>query len=147
MIGSALLALAAGCTPYGAAAGGATPGGASPLEGTTWRLVELGGRPARPAGTDAPNLHLDGAQKRAGGNTGCNSFGGGYELNGESLRFGSLVSTKRACTDEALNAQEAAYLGALDSTRTWRITGDTLVFSGESGVVARFASQAANGAG
>jgi len=145
MIGCALMALAlvAGCTPYGAAAGGATSGGGSPLEGTTWRLVELGGRPARPAGSDAPNLRLDAAQKRAGGNTGCNSYGGGYELSGESLRFGALASTRRACTDEALNAQEAAFLGALDSTRTWRVTGDTLVLSGESGVVAQFEAQAA----
>lgn len=145
MIGCALLALAlvAGCTPYGAATGEATSGGGSPLEGTTWRLVELGGRPARPAGTDAPNLRLDAAQKRAGGNTGCNSYGGGYELSGESLRFGALASTRRACADEALNAQEAAFLGALGDTRSWRVTGDTLVLSGESGVVARFAAQPA----
>ncbi|MFL5538830.1 MAG: META domain-containing protein [Longimicrobiaceae bacterium] len=114
------------------------------MEETTWRLVELGGRPARPAGTDAPNLRLDGAQKRAGGDTGCNSFGGGYELSGEALRFGMLAATRRACVDDALNAQEAAYLRALSDTRTWRITGDTLVLSGESGVVARFTSQPAS---
>ena len=144
MIGCVLLAtlaLAAGCAPYGASAGEATSGGASPLEGTTWRLVDLGGRPARPAGTDAPNLRLDAAQKRAGGNTGCNSFGGEYELNGEALRFGMLASTRRAYTDDALNAQEAAYLRALADTRAWRITDGTLVLSSESGVVARFASQ------
>jgi heat shock protein HslJ len=127
-----------GCAPPGVAAGEASNGEAVPLEGTDWRLVELGGRPSRPAGGGAPNLRLNASEKRAGGNTGCNSFGGPYELSGESLRFGALASTRRACVDEELNRQESAYMRALDETRTWRITGNTLVLSGESGVVARF---------
>ena len=138
------LALAIGCAPQGVAAGEASGSEAVPLEGTDWRLVELGGRPSRPAGDGAPNLRLDAPEKRAGGNTGCNSFGGSYELSGESLRFGALASTRRACVDDALNAQEAAYLRALSDTRTWRITGNTLVLSGESGVVARFTAQPAS---
>lgn len=144
VIGCALLAVAAltaGCMSYGPAAGSA--GGSVPLEGTQWRLTELGGRPARPAGEDAPNLRLTAADKRAGGNTGCNSFGGEYTLSGESLRFGMLASTRRACTDEALNAQEGTYLRALENVHTWRITGDTLELHGESGVVARFVAQSA----
>ena len=148
MIGCALLAmlaLAAGCAPRGAAAGEAAEGGgAEPLEGTAWRLVELGGQPARSAGNEGtPSLRLDAAQTRATGNTGCNGFGGPYELSGESLRFGALASTRRACVDEALNQQEHAYMRALDETRTWRIAGGTLVLSGEAGVVARFAAQPA----
>lgn len=139
-----VVVLAIGCAPSGGiAAGGAASGEAVPLEGTQWRLVELGGRPSRPAGEGAPNLRLHASEKRAGGNTGCNSFGGEYELNGESLRFGVLVSTRRACLEDALNAQEAAYIRALSDTRTWRITGSTLVLSGEAGVVARFAAQPA----
>jgi len=146
MIGCALLAavaVAAGCSQYGAA--GSTPGGGTlPLEGTTWSLVEVGGQPARPAGDNGtPSLRLDVAQTRASGDTGCNSFGGGYELSGESLRFGALASTRRACVDEALNRQEAAFLGALADTRTWRIADGTLVLSGEAGVLARFTAQTA----
>jgi heat shock protein HslJ len=114
------------------------------LEGTTWSLVELGGQPARPAGTSGtPSLRLEAAQKRASGNTGCYSYGGGYELSGESLRFGALASTRRACVDEALNRQEAAFLRALADTRTWRIANGRLVLSGEAGEVARFTAQAA----
>ena len=130
-----VLLLVAGCAPYGAAAGGA----AVPLEGTAWRLVELGGQPARPAGeAGTPTLRLD--ERRATGNTGCNSFAGPYELSGASLRSGALASTRRACVDEALNRQEAAFLRALDDTRTWRIAGGTLVLSADAGVVARFAA-------
>ena len=130
----------AACATYGPA-GEAGSGSTVPLEGTQWQLTELGGRPARPAGDDAPNLRLNAADKRAGGNTGCNSFSGEYTLSGESLRFGMFASTRRACTDEALNAQETAYLTALGTVRTWRISGNTLELSGESGVVARFTAQ------
>ena len=37
-----------------------------------------------------------------------------------------------------MNRQERAFLDALAATRTWRVTGDTLVLSGEKGAVARF---------
>lgn len=143
VIGCALTVavLAAACMSYGPAAGAS--GDSVPLEGTQWRLTELGGRPSRPAGDDAPNLRLNAADKRAGGNTGCNSFGGEYTLSGESLRFGMMASTRRACTDEALNAQEGAYLSALSNVRTWRITGSSLELHGESGIVARFVAQPA----
>jgi len=138
----ATLALVAACAPYGAGSSGAAGGAVVPLEGTTWTLVEVGGQPARPAGTSgAPSMRFDAAETRAGGNTGCNSFGGSYALSGGSLRFGALVSTRRACVDEALNAQEAAFLGALDATRSWRIDGSTLVLGGETGPVARFTAQ------
>ena len=151
MIGCALLAaaaLAAGCAPHGAGSAEDPNFGGVPmeqsLEGTTWSLVDLGGQPARRAGDDGtPTLRLDAAEKRASGNTGCNSFGGGYELSGESLRFGMLASTRRACVDEALNRQETAYMRALEGTRTWRITGGTLVLSSDAGPVARFTPQAA----
>jgi heat shock protein HslJ len=144
IVGSTLVAalgFAAGCAPYGAGAVGAGSGGAIALEGTAWSLVEIGGRPARAtsnAGT--PTLRLDGAQ-RATGDTGCNSFAGPYELSGGSLRFGALVSTRRACIDEGLNRQESAYLRALEDTRSWRIAGASLVLSGDAGVAARFEAQ------
>jgi heat shock protein HslJ len=147
MTGCALLAavaVVAGCAAYGGGSAEDPTVGGVPLEGTTWSLVELGGRPARAAGDNGtPTLRLDAAQTRASGNTGCNSFGGGYELNGESLRFGALASTRRACVDEALNRQEAAFLRVLADTRTWRITGGTLVLRGDAGEVARFSRQAA----
>jgi len=131
------LALAAGCrmTP---AAGPSAGAAGVPLENTAWTLVEIGGQPARAIGSGAgPTLRLDAAEKRAGGDTGCNHYGGPYELSGTSLRLGPLVSTRRACVDEALNRQEAAFLRALDETRSWRIDGGTLVLSSPSGVVAR----------
>jgi copper homeostasis protein (lipoprotein) len=108
------------------------------LENSYWKLLEVGGRPARVVDNiPEPNLRLTPAKKLARGSTGCNSFTGPYELSGDSLRFGQLVSTLRACTDPEINRQERAFLDALGATRTWRVTGDTLVLNGEAGQVAR----------
>jgi heat shock protein HslJ len=142
-VGCALLGtlvLAAACAPYGAAGSGSARDAAVSPEGTAWSLVELGGQPARGAPNEGtPTLRLD--ERMATGNTGCNSFAGPYELGGASLRFGAITSTRRACVDEALNRQEAAFMRALDDTRSWRIADGTLVLSGETGVVARFAAR------
>ena len=88
-----------------------------------------------------PYLQLDPAMRQVRGGTGCNSFAGRYELSGDSLRFGPLASTRRACLDAEMNRQENAFFDALERTRTWRVTGDTLVLGGETGPAARFTAQ------
>ncbi len=133
-------AFGAGCSSPGAAQ--PQPPAGAPLENTDWKLLEVGGRPARVAENSAePHLQLDPAQKQAHGGTGCNLFSGRYELSGDSLRFGPLASTRRACLDPEMSRQESAFFHALDATRTWQVTGDTLVLLGETGPVARFAAQ------
>ncbi len=137
-----LLALAcgAGCCPSRVAESG--PPAGVPLENTYWKLLEVDGQPARVGDKSAePYLQLDPAQKQAHGGTGCNLFSGRYELKGSSLRFGPLASTRRACLDPEMNRQETALLNALGATRTWQVTGDTLVLRGGTGQVVRFAAQ------
>ena len=70
---------------------------ATPLVGTHWTLVELRGQPVAELERE-PYLIL-GADGRASGFGGCNSFGGGYTLDEERLRisFGQMVSTLKAC--------------------------------------------------
>jgi putative lipoprotein len=112
------------------------------LENTYWKAVAIGDRPARVAeNIREPHLLLHPADSRASGSTGCNNFSGSYQLSGDSLRFGKLVSTLRACVDPELNSQERAFLDALNATRTWRVTGDTLVLSAGTGPLARFTAQ------
>jgi heat shock protein HslJ len=115
---------------------------AATLENTYWKATAIGDRPARVADNiPEPHLLLHPADSRASGSTGCNSFSGSYQLSGDSLRFGKLISTLRACVDPELNRQERAFLDALGATRAWQVTGDTLVLSGETGPLARFAAQ------
>ena len=102
------------------------------LENTYWKLVELGGEPARVAENIAePHLLLHPAKKQADGSTGCNRFSGSYELRGDSLRLGPLAATRRACLDPEMNRQESTLLEAFSATRSWKATGDTLVLSND----------------
>ncbi|HEU4883854.1 MAG TPA: META domain-containing protein, partial [Longimicrobium sp.] len=128
------LALAACVGPQGAAPGGT----AEPLAGTGWRLEELNGRPpVTSQNVPVPTLMFAADGQRASGNAGCNQFNGAYTQDGASLRFGPLASTRRACADEAGNAQETAYLRALESTTRFSATAERLVLYAGDQVVAR----------
>jgi heat shock protein HslJ len=101
------------------------PDAAAPVEltGTSWRLEDLAGRGVV-AGMEAtlefPEPGI------AEGNGTCNRFRGPVTVTGGSIRFGALISTKRACVDEAANAQETGYLAALGAAERWEIRGDFL---------------------
>jgi heat shock protein HslJ len=104
------------------------------LEGTTWRLDSI----VEGAGPDGsvssvlgePTLELDG--DRLGGDTGCNSFGGDYELDGDRLRVGQIDQTLIGC-DDALTSQERHVLGVLQSDPTWAVAGPTLELQADDG--------------
>jgi heat shock protein HslJ len=92
------------------------------LEGTEWTLVD---------GVDAPDdsvptLTLD--DGTASGFGGCNTFTGGYELDGDSITIGPLAATLMACEDDK-SAAEAAYLPALEAADAWAIEDGELVLS------------------
>ena len=123
-----------GCMGPQASHGGST---AEPLAGTAWVLAELNGQPPVAAPAVAPTLTFAADEPRASGNGGCNQFGGPYTQNGASLRFGPLVSTRRACADEAANRQETAFLQALQSTTRFSVSGDQLVLYAGDQPVAR----------
>jgi heat shock protein HslJ len=95
-------------------------GGNEPLAGTSWRLVELNGQPLVPGG-EPLTLQFAADEPRVSGYGGCNQFSGEYSQNGASLRFGPLLSTRRACLEPALNTQETAYFQALESTTRYSI--------------------------
>jgi heat shock protein HslJ len=67
-----------------------------------------------------------GGDGRIAGNTGCNSFNGPYEVNGDTIKIGPLASTKAACTSDELSKQEADYLNALQLATTFQVAGDRL---------------------
>ena len=107
---------------------------AAKLEDTEWKLVEVGGKPVKAAGDHPPQLRLT-ADNRAQGFAGCNNFSGKYELNGSSLKLGPLAATRKFCAENM--DQETAFLHALDSVTTFKLSGKTLeLYNGEK-VVAR----------
>ena len=108
-------------------------GGKDPmLTGTYWRLVELEGKPAQP-GAEGREIHmiLEADINKVRGYAGCNNFTGGFESKGQSLSFGPVAATRRACIGDM--DQELDFLNALDRTDRFALTGDQLVLYDKKG--------------
>ena len=60
------------------------------------------------------------------GNTGCNTFTGPYQVDGDDITIGPLASTRAACSSEELQQQETDFLAALGLATRFRVTGDRL---------------------
>lgn len=82
------------------------------LAGTQWQLRELPG--AMVAGEAWIGFEPGG---QAGGNAGCNQFGGTYIRQGDDLAFNNLNATMMACVDQARMQTERAFIQALQATR------------------------------
>jgi heat shock protein HslJ len=97
---------------------------AAPLRNTRWVPREIGAQPVSiPENTQEPYLLLR-SEGPAEGNAGCNRFRGEATAEGAAdLRFGALMTTRMACP--AL-ATETAFTKALEQTRHYHISGDTL---------------------
>jgi heat shock protein HslJ len=108
----------------------ASPEGAPPsdagVENTNWNLVSFG-----PAGAEQPlvegstiTLLLAGGQ--AGGSGGCNSYGGSYRVEGNSISFRDIIRTERACAEERVTEQEQRYFEALETASGFEWNGNEL---------------------
>lgn len=108
------------------------------LRGREWMLTWVEGFPSMPAGVQTPTIRFD-TDGRLGGNTGCNSAGAAYTVDGDRLTVDALISTKRACVAAEGNALEAAYVRAVEGARRYRIVNGELELLSDGGtVLARF---------
>ena len=110
---------------------------AATLDDTDWRLVDIGGVPARtvPGERTAYMVLLDGLLT---GGSGCNKLMGDYTHPQPGvLRFGRVASTRMACPPE-LQAQEATLLDAFAHADAYRIEDRTLSLLAGQRVLARF---------
>ena len=93
--------------------------GESPA-GTVWRVVEMGAKPVpRLEGGRAPTLRLDGVSSQASGFMGCNRMTTSFELEGDTLRFGLMATTRMACEPVA-TAVETDYMEIIEAVAHWR---------------------------
>lgn len=67
------------------------------------------------------------------GSAGCNTYSGGYTIDGTTLKIGPLASTMRACSEEAVNEQEQQFLAAMQASTTFDLTGDILTLKVDGG--------------
>lgn len=95
----------------------------------TWTAVSIKGAAVLPR--NHPTLSI-GADLRAGGSTGCNSWFAQAELHGDALHLGQIGATLIACP-EPVTQQEQAFTQALSQSARWQVSGDTLTLFGIDG--------------
>ena len=118
----------------------------APLTETRWLATGVnngtGGVGSVAAGTELTAVF--GEDGTVAGSAGCNTFSGPYAVDGDGIEIGPLAATRKAC-QEAVTAQEAAYLKALESATTYAIAGDALELRDASGALqAGFTATAGN---
>lgn len=109
----------------------ACAGGTSASIEGQWELVSYGPSSSQtPAQPDAEtSIEFIGGQMS--GNVGCNGFGGEYELDGETISFGPVVSTMMFC--EAVAEQESTTLAVFQENATFSLDGDRLTITSGDG--------------
>lgn len=97
---------------------------------TYWKLVSVRGMEVPESSREAHIVM--GPDGRLSGNTGCNLMKGTYEVDGQALTFGPILTTRMFCREVA--ASERALIHALPLVARWSTTGDRLELLSESGV-------------
>lgn len=118
----------------------------SKLANTQWRLISFGATGAESPIIEGTTITLKfGADGRAGGSGGCNSYGGEYRERVDNLSFSQIISTKRACLEQSANQQEQRYFAALDAASKFKLSDDRLtIFHGDGRSVLNFVNDASS---
>ncbi len=118
-----------------------------PLDQSSWVLTELDGGAVAPT---APASIIFGATAgteagEAFGSTGCNTFKGRYQTDGDAISIGPLITTLAGCNNPAAQPQEGRYLITLETAETYTVSGDILALANAKGeITARFERLEAN---
>lgn len=102
----------------------------SPLAGSNWELTAYNGQ--QPIRDRQPTLQFEADQ--VSGTTGCNQYGGAYQVNGGLITFEGIYSTEMACQElEGLMDQEKTYLEILGAAQSFEMADGGLVIFAENG--------------
>lgn len=101
----------------------------------TWRLVQYGDPNAPTPVVEGSEITVTFATDGLSGNGGCNTYGGAFVYEGNTVTISGIVSTLRACVDEAVTAQESAYFTALGSVTGFQVGDATLQLFYSEGVL------------
>lgn len=100
------------------------------ISGTSWKLVSIQDASGTKNTSDQNiTLNFD-SNGQAGGQSTCNSYGGSYTMGANgSLVLTDIISTLRACVDNALNDLESEYYAALNTVSAYSINGSMLTLT------------------
>jgi heat shock protein HslJ len=107
------------------------------LEGITWVLKSYGdaANPTQAITGHEPTLTFDKEKMNISGNSGVNSYGGDYTVDGNKLTCSKMMQTLMASTDPALNSQETAFMKILGSVTSFKIESRQLTITSSNGIL------------
>jgi heat shock protein HslJ len=107
------------------------------IQSKKWSLADMNGAPQEKSPIW---LEFDTTARRFNGNAGCNKVAGEYDLEGNKITFGKVISTRMACMDAGANERERAFLKLLsDRTYSVKFEGQQLQFRDSGRVAMSFA--------
>ncbi len=106
------------------------------LNTVTWVCTEVGGVAVKSVKNHPMTLSFRDSNSTVAGFGGCNSFGGHYDLNGDTLRFSKIFSTMKAC----IGGQdlEGKLFRNFDELNNYVIAGDTLYLKQDGNVLVKY---------
>jgi len=90
------------------------------LEDKKWVLESIKSRPL-PKIETLPFINFDKSKGSAGGNTGCNVFGGNYSVTRDTIAITNLISTMRACIEDERMNVERQFKNGLENANRFEI--------------------------
>jgi putative lipoprotein len=96
---------------------------------TVWLIDTIDGEPV--LHQTQPTLSIA-ADRRAGGNGGCNNWFAEARFDGAALYFGAVAATRMACGPEVMK-QEAVFFKALEAVSAYELDGEQLILTDSDG--------------
>ena len=105
------------------------------LEGLEWELEALNGRIVADTNGNKVTLILNNGTGKMSGSSTCNKYFGGYKVDGSTLSFSGLGSTKMMCDEMSI---ETEYFSALSRVDKYEITNEKLKLYRGSKVILKY---------
>ncbi len=98
------------------------------LAGTQWQLASYGNADAETPLVPESVVTLEFVDdSQVNGSGGCNSFSSTYQVSGDTISFTPVISTRMACTNEAIGTLESTFFNALGTATRYEVTDENLL--------------------
>ena len=109
------------------------------LANTKWYLESISSRPRLTPAKDV-FVQFNREKGSAGGNSGCNSFGGSYSTRGRSIAITEVISTMRACIEDRKMEVERELFDGLKKANRYTVSRGKLSLYQNSKLLLTFRS-------